>query len=129
MIKREILLFVFIGILTVIIDFVSYRFLFFYINLSLDLAKSAAFIIGSFFAYSANRLITFKRKRYSRYSILRFSFLYFVTMSINAKVNFISNNIFAQFIFSFELAFIIATATSAALNFFGMKYFVFQERV
>lgn len=127
MIKRELMIFLIVGLLTVLIDFISYRGLIWLHWLNVDLAKGAGFIIGTCFAYFANRLWTFGHKNHAPGSMWRFVLLYAMTLSVNVCVNFLALYIFNQFSQVVLIAFLLATGISAMLNFFGMKWFVFKH--
>jgi putative flippase GtrA len=126
LIKRELVIWLFVGSLTVIIDFLMYRSL---IGLGIDVAKGIGFLTGTFFAYIANRFWTFSYNKYASGSALRFIFLYLLTLIINVVVNSIALKVMADNLTSVQLAFIFATGVSASLNFLGMKFFVFKSRV
>ena len=134
MIKRELTIFLIVGILTVAIDFLIYRGLI-YLGLdTVNIAKGLGFIGGTIFAYFANRFWTFKKQVARSGSIGRFSIVYIIGLSTNILVNYLSIltlnhfanfNDYQQVIF---LAFLLATGVSATLNFLGMKLFVFTNR-
>jgi len=122
--KKEITNFLIIGLLTVTIDYTIYwlsrKFL---INMSV--AKAIGFISGTIFSFLANRKITFKSHRSIRSQLFKFIFLYISTLLINVMIN----NYLLEYQTAFKniilFAFIIATSTSAIINYIGMKYFVF----
>lgn len=123
MIKRELAIFLVVGSLTVLFDFLSYRGLASTGLLSTDWAKGFGFLAGTVFAYFANRFWTFNATAPARDSAMRFAVLYTTTLVANIAINrlallMLSDNI--------HLAFLIATGVSAALNFLGMKLCVFK---
>ena len=161
MIKRELTLFFFVGTLTVVIDFLTYRGLIWAQLFGVDIAKGIAFLIGTVFAYFANRFWTFGHKVHAVGSVWRFIFVYSLTLAVNVLVNsflltWLPNNVLflldelvaANTFFSIynpinnemkiilskitskeagiQMAFLVATVTSATLNFIGMKLFVFK---
>ena len=161
MIKRELAIFLIVGTLTVMIDFLTYRGLVWAQLLGVDSAKGLGFLTGTVFAYFANRFWTFGHKTHAVGSAWRFIILYSLTLATNVLVNafLISylpiqlpvlldmlkeatqlimidqpiyvpvngmlNKLLHQEI-TIQIAFLIATITSAALNFIGMKLFVFK---
>jgi putative flippase GtrA len=134
MIRREIAIFLVVGILTVAIDFSVYYSLIYLGFDSVNIAKGMGFIGGSIFAYFANRFWTFKDQDTRSGSILRFAMVYIVGLNANVLINhfsifmfnhFVSHNDYSRVIFC---AFVLATGVSAALNFLGMKFFVFSSR-
>ena len=133
MIKRELIIFLIVGLLTVALDF------FIYIELSylgvgnINIAKGLSFIGGTIFSYFANRFWTFQRQDIRSGSVGRFLIVYIVGLIANILVNHVGllilNN-FMDLINSHQalfLAFVLATGISAILNFLGMKFFVFTN--
>jgi len=121
---KEIRYFLIIGILTVLIDYLVY-FLSrkFFINISQ--AKAFGFISGTVFAFLANRNITFKNHNNIWRHLYKFLILYSGTLFINVTINNSLLNWLSDFQYKVQLSFLIATSTSAIINFVGMKYFVF----
>ena len=128
MISREIFKFLIVGLITVLIDFFIYRTLVGFEFLNTNKSKVIGFLTGSLFSYTANRVWTFKDSYYASYSYSRFIILYISTLLINVLVNMLSLNFFSNIKNSILLAFIFATATSAGLNFLGMKFIVFKSK-
>ncbi|MEI6730029.1 MAG: GtrA family protein [Pseudomonadota bacterium] len=126
MIKREAAIFLIVGSLTVLIDFLSYRGLVFY-GLETSPAKASGFLIGTIFAYFANRHWTFAHKNHKKGSAWRFAGLYATTLTANVGVNKMILHFLTGFSFSVQIAFLFATGVSTILNFLGMKFFVFKE--
>jgi putative flippase GtrA len=161
MIRRELAIFLVVGTLTVMIDFLTYRGLIWAQLLGVDSAKGLGFLIGTVFAYFANRFWTFGHKAHAVGSAWRFIILYSLTLTANVLVNafLISclpiqlpvlldmlkeatplimidqpiyvavNDMLNKLLnkeITIQIAFLVATITSAALNFIGMKLFVFK---
>ncbi len=134
-IQRELTIFLVVGLLTVGIDFLSYRgFLYaqpFGIQ-SINIAKGFGFIVGTIFAYFANRFWTFKQQTTSAGSVWRFAIVYLVGLLSNIGVNHLCIGWFSSPALALDItlliAFVLATGISAALNFLGMKFFVFTAR-
>jgi len=76
MIKRELGVFLVVGSLTVLFDFMTYRGLVWTSWLGIDLAKALGFLAGTLFAYFANRLWTFGHQEHAPGSSWRFALLY-----------------------------------------------------
>lgn len=121
---KEILYFLIVGILTVLIDYLVY-------SLSRNLiinttqAKAFGFISGTVFAFLANRNITFKNHDNIWGHLYKFLILYSGSLFINVTINNSLLNWLTDFQYKVQLSFLIATSTSAIINFIGMKYFVF----
>jgi len=128
MIKREFGIFLIVGSLTVLIDFCAYRSLVWLGVTGIEIAKTVGFLLGTLFAYFANRFWTFGDKSHVAGSLWRFATLYGVTLFANVLVNSLALILFVDAIASVHLAFLFATGISAALNFLGMKLFVFKSR-
>jgi len=128
MIRRELFRFLIIGSLTVIIDFLAYRGLVWIDVMSVDASKAFSFLVGSVFAYFANRVWTFGHKAYLPGSAWRFAILYAVALSANVFVNSKTLTLLIGSFASIEIAFLLATLVSASLNFLGMKLFVFESK-
>ncbi len=128
MIKRELGIFLVVGTLTVLIDYLTYRTLVWTQWLTVDVAKGIGFIVGTIFAYFANKFWTFGHKRHASGSVWRFGLLYATTLLTNVVVNALSLNTLATLSWAVQFAFLIATGISAIMNFVGMKLYVFNRR-
>ena len=126
MIRREIAIFLVVGSLTVLLDFLSYRGLVWTQLLGVDGAKAIGFIIGTVFAYFANRFWTFGYQPHEGKSVWRFVVLYTATLCTNVYINSLILILLIDFESSIQLAFLVATGVSAILNLIGMKFFVFK---
>jgi putative flippase GtrA len=129
MIRRELGIFLVVGSLTVLIDYLTYRSLVWAQLLDVDAAKGVGFVTGTVFAYFANRFWTFGHKQHAAGSAWRFALLYAVTLSANVGINALALDALADLPGTIQFAFLIATGVSAAMNFLGMKLFVFRAAV
>ena len=134
-IKRELAIFLVVGLLTVGIDFVIYRGFLYFKPFSLEdinIAKGIGFIGGTLFAYFANRFWTFKQQTTGSGSVSRFALVYILGLLANIAVNYLCiywfSNPTIALDYTLLIAFIFATGISATLNFLGMKFFVFTTR-
>jgi len=125
--KRELAVFLVVGVLTVCVDFVSYRALIGFEVLDVDMAKAAGFLTGSLFAYFANRFWTFGHKQTAPGSVWRFVVLYACTLGANVLINSLALQMLTDAVGALQIAFVFATGVSACLNFLGMKKFVFRS--
>lgn len=126
MIKREFGVFLIVGSMTVMFDFATYRSLVWTGAVGIDFSKAIGFLVGTLFAYFANKIWTFGRQTYAPGSLVRFMLLYTITLCINVLVNAGCLMLFSTLSIAIQTAFLIATAISAALNFLGMKFLVFK---
>lgn len=127
MIKRELAIFLIVGVSTVLVDFISYRGLIGFQVMEVDMAKAAGFLVGTLFAYFANRFWTFGHNPHVPGSVWRFSALYASTLGANVLTNALVLKLLADMAIAIQLAFLLATGVSACLNFLGMKLFVFKQ--
>jgi len=126
MIKKELPVFLLVGCLTVVVDFLTYRALLVWSPLPLGAAKGIAFVAGTVFAYIANQFWTFNHVESSKGSWWRFILLYSMTLGANVIINSVTLAHMTPNPHAVQVAFVIATGVSAALNFIGMKFFVFR---
>ena len=126
MIKRELGIFLVVGVSTVLVDFISYRGLIGFQAMEVDMAKAVGFLVGTLFAYFANRFWTFGHKSHVPGSTWRFSALYASTLGANVLINALALKLLSDVATAIQLAFLLATGVSACLNFLGMKFFVFR---
>ena len=129
-VRRQVIRFLVVGFTTVAIDYISYRLLI-PLGMGYAPAKAASFIIGTVFAYFANRFWTFgdPESHPAPGSVLRFGVLYATTLLCNVATNGALLAVFSGHPFAIQGAFVVATAISATLNFLGMKYLVFRPRM
>jgi putative flippase GtrA len=126
MIKRELAIFLIVGVSTVLVDFISYRGLIGFQVMEVDMAKAISFLVGAIFAYFANRFWTFGHNPHVPGSVWRFSALHASTLGANVLINALALKLLADMAIAIQLAFLLATGVSACLNFLGMKLFVFK---
>lgn len=122
--KKEALGFLSVGAVAAIVDFLFYMALWNFFGASLEVSKGASFAAGTFFAYFANRDWTFRHLIPDGRSWPRFVILYGVSLVLNVSVNSLLVELLSAYRFKVEVGFFVATATSAALNFIGMKFWV-----
>jgi putative flippase GtrA len=128
MLGRELGIFIIVGSLTVLVDFLSYRGLVEGLVIQVDIAKGSSFLIGTIFAYFMNRTWTFGRVTHFSGTAWRFITLYAITLGANVLVNTWALDMFRHASAVVQWAFLLATGVSAALNFVGMKWFVFKKK-
>jgi putative flippase GtrA len=104
----------------------TYRGLIHFQVMEFDMAKATAFLVGTIFAYFANRFWTFGHKSQERGTAWRFSALYASTLGANVLINAVALKLLTDTAVAFQLAFLLATGVSASLNFLVMKLFVFK---
>jgi putative flippase GtrA len=128
MIKRELALFLVVGSLTVMVDFMAYCCFVWTGVAGVDISKAMSFIVGTVFAYIANRFWTFGHKQHAPGSPWRFTLLYATTLCVNVAVNRLVLATLVDTVAAIQIAFLLATGVSAGLNFLGMKLIVFEVK-
>lgn len=127
MIPKELLVFLVVGVTTVLVDYASYNLMLWCLDLPVALAKGLAFLAGTVFAFFANKAWTFGHVSSKRGRAWRFALLYASTLAANVLVNAAVLVWFGHLAWSKNAAFLVSTAVSAMLNFLGMKLFVFKS--
>lgn len=130
--RRELLIFLAVGILAVLIDYAVYRLLLLAGIIGINLSKGMGFIAGMIFGYFANRAWTFSYKEKDIGNILRFILVYALSLGLNIGINGIVLHLsegwrIGNVPIAIQLAFLIATGVSASFNFTGMKWFIFRK--
>jgi putative flippase GtrA len=126
MIRRELIIFIIVGSLIVLIDFLTYRGLVWSQLLGVDLSKAIGFLTGTVFAYFANRFWTFGHKTHMAGSAWRFAIVYSISLGTNVQINAVVLTWLPDTTAAVQIAFLLATGASTIMNFLGMKLFVFQ---
>ena len=132
--KHEIIKFIIIGLITVLIDYQIYKFLFEQVGWIITLSKAIAYLVGTAFSYIANRFWTFNTKtNLMSFSMIRHLVLYLFALIINISANSLVLSIFGSLSlyhesYAFTVAFVFATTISASINFIGMKFWVFHNK-
>jgi putative flippase GtrA len=123
MLNRQALIFLFVGSCSVAVDYVSYSILS-KLGIDINISKGLGFLIGTIFAYFANKKITFNYSGPQRF--FKFIAVYGISLILNIGINSASLALLPEIIASTSMAFILATLVSAIFNFLGMKYFTFK---
>lgn len=121
MLGRQALRFVAVGGLTAVVDFAAYRLLLL-LDVAITPAKAAGFILGTTASYLLNRAWTFGG---SHHAVGRFLVLYATTLVVNVAVNAGAVDILAGVHGRITIAWLLAQAVASALNFLGMRSYVF----
>lgn len=119
--ENEILLFIVIGGLATIVDFIIYSYLltFFSINIS----KLISMLSSSLFSYFMNKIFTFnKGKNYNSKYLLKYYIVFLINLLTNISVNYY----ICKWTSIKILAFILATLFGVIVNFIGQKFYVFK---
>lgn len=127
MIANQVRIFLVVGILTVAVDFFVYMAFVISGLVNTEAAKGVGFLVGSIFAYIANKKWTFQYTFSSMKVVMRFMTIYIATLFINIVINSVVLELTAKNLATNYLAFMFATVASAFLNFIGMRFYVFRK--
>ena len=124
--NKELLKYIFVGLSTVLIDFLIYKFLIKFIFIYL--AKTISFLSGTFFSYQLNRTWTFKSGEKTLSQFIKYLIIHITSLVLNVFINSLLLNTFSKnYFLSYEVSFLIATLTSAIYNFLLIKVFIFNN--
>ena len=124
--NKELLKYIFVGLSTVLIDFLIYKFLIKFIVIYL--AKTISFLSGTFFSYQLNRTWTFKSGEKTLSQFIKYLIIHITSLILNVFINSLLLNTFSKnYSLSYEVSFLIATLTSATYNFLFIKIFIFNN--
>lgn len=119
--RKQMIRFVFSGLLAVSTDLLVYYLLFNKIDYSF--AKGIAFLTGTFVAYTLNKYWTFEQKKFSTSQLFKFLLLYVFSLGVNILMNSLILDEYEIVL----LAFLVATGLSTIINFIGQKFWVFKN--
>ena len=124
--NKELLKYIFVGLSTVLIDFLIYKFLIKFIVIYL--AKTISFLSGTFFSYQLNRTWTFKSGKKTLSQFIKYLIIHITSLVLNVFINSLLLNTFSKnYFLIYEVSFLIATLTSAIYNFLFIKMFIFNN--
>lgn len=128
MLKRELLLFVVNGLVSVTIAYCVYHRLV-ASGLPIELASGIAYLTGMVYGFFANKHFTFRDqgKESPTAKIGRYVLLHMGTLLVNVVVNSFMLGLLRGLSFDMLIAFALAIGISTVLNFIGMKYWVFKR--
>ena len=121
--NSEIIKFIVVGVLAVLIDGTTYALMVRAIGFEHGLSKRVSFILGSIWAFFANKYYTFNSPAPARKEIVLFSILYITTYFVNGWIH----NITWKKSDLDWLSFLTATTTSTVINYLGQKFVVFHK--
>ena len=113
-----------IGFVSVIIDYSTYKLFILLEFFTPSYSKIFSFIIGGMWSFYFNKKITFKSKNKNFLRIILFICLSLVSLFSNSFTH-----DYYYFYYSNNISFLIATIVSVVINFLGLKYIVFNERI
>lgn len=122
LLKKELITYIFVGILAVLADFIFYK-IFVFLGVENSIAKRVSFIFGAFISFFLNKKITFNSKSKSFTQPILFALIYLISFIINS----ITHDIIIKY-FQINIAFASATCLSIVINYLGQKYIVFKKK-
>jgi putative flippase GtrA len=120
---QQALRFLTVGALTALVDFAAYRLLLL-LDVPITPAKAAGFVLGTTLSYLLNRAWTFGA---GTHAVGRFLVLYATTLVFNVAVNAGAVAALQDVPGQITLAWLLAQVVASALNFFGMRHYVFAK--
>ena len=122
--------FLIVGSLCFMLDLTIY-FLLINLEVLTLIAKPISFLCGTFLGFCLNSLFTFKQNSLKRKKLSKYILVYSLSMLVNLFIN--ENvlnhlNNFNSLENSHFIAVISATVASLAINFLGLRYFVFHKK-
>jgi putative flippase GtrA len=114
------------GVLSFSLDWISFLIMITFFGIEFNISKLISFLLGTLLAFYFSSRFTFRKNLYI-INFYKFLSIYFFSMTINILI-------FSQFssrdLPNLELrifmGLFIATTASASMNYFGIKYFVFN---
>ena len=124
--NKELIKYIFVGLSTVLIDFLIYKLLIKFIVIYL--AKTISFLSGTLFSYQLNRTWTFKSGKKTLSQFIKYLIIHITSLLLNVFINSLLLNKFSKnYFLSYEVSFFIATLTSAIYNYLFIKKFIFNN--
>jgi putative flippase GtrA len=120
--KKELGVYIVVGIGSVIIDYCVYMILSLFV--SVIHAKMISYIVGMGFGFFCNRAITFKSNNSLAKDAIGFLFVYTASLFLNVIVNSVTLIIIPE---QKIIAFLVATTVSIITNYLGQKFFVYKK--
>lgn len=115
--------FIIVGIGGVAADYLVYQGLM-ALGFNMSAAKGLSYVSVASLAFILNKLWTFERDRFITSELIRYGAVYAFSAGVNVAINKAFMMIWGVRI----LAFLIATGSSAIVNFLGLKFFVFDPK-
>lgn len=121
--KKELIYYILIGILVVLVDYISYHFFYKIFSIDFSNSKRLSYLTGALLSFILNKRITFKSHEKKISEPVLFSILYFLSFVLNSATHDALLNHFSG-----NYPFIIATLVSVILNYIGQKFIVFKKK-
>lgn len=128
MIRRELATFIVNGCVSVAIAYSVYLVLV-HNGLVIVVANGTAYVAGMAYGFFAHKRLTFRnRSEVFIRMLVCYVLLHIGTLLVNVGINFVALDMLRGLPGELSVAFMVAIACSTALNFLGLKYWVFKRR-
>ena len=121
--RRELILYILIGVFVVLVDFILYHSLNKIFSIDFSNSKRVSYLSGTVISFVLNKHITFKSSKKNLSEPILFFILYFLSFVLNSFTHDIILDCFSG-----NYPFIIATTLSVAVNYLGQKFIVFKKK-
>jgi putative flippase GtrA len=119
--NRELLIFLLVGAIATIVDFLIY-FSLVNVDENKNVSKLISFILGTGVGYVGNSRITFRKSSGSAAA-------YFMVYTVSLIINVLINDLVHSTSSNASLGWLVATFSSTSINFIGLRYLVFSPKV
>jgi len=119
--NRELLIFLLVGAVATIADFSVYFSLTSF-EIDKNFSKVVSFVVGTWIGYLGNSRITFSQRSGN-------IAIYFMVYAFSLVINVWINNIGYSTSSDARVSWLLATFSSTAINFIGLRYFAFSNKV
>ena len=118
---HEILRYLIVGILAILIDYLTYSLSNFLFEFSFSISKKISFILGASWSFYMNKIYTFKKNSFNLKEPILFVIIYLISYLINTNTHDL-----LIISYSSNFSFTVATFFSVIWNFLGQKLIVFK---
>ncbi len=126
-INSKFIIFLIGGVLSFSLDWISFLIMITFFGIEFNISKLISFLLGTLFAFYFNSRFTFRKNLYI-INFYKFLSIYFFSMTINILIfSQFSSRDLPNLQLRIFMGLFIATTASASMNYFGIKYFVFNR--
>lgn len=125
--KNKVIRFAIVGVVSTLADFVTYSITNLVVLEQTWITKGIGFLVGTFTGYLLNKNWTFLNSGSHLKKAPAYLFLYALSLLINVGTNQLALEFLPGGGLRTNLAFLIATLSSALINFVGLNTLIFKE--
>ncbi len=122
--KQQFLRFIFIGVLSTIVNYAIFYLLYKFCSIGYILASALGFIVGVLAGYSLNKSWTFNIKKTETKYFYKYFLVYCLSLILSVII---LKVLVSRFYFTPEVANIITIGVTTCTNFLGVKLLVFKK--